>query len=245
VSRLDSGSYAAFWAISDATGIRPEYLIPVLGFESGLDPSVANGAGAPYYGIGQNYGPSLPTDPDTYLTWPASQQLTEVVQPYFEGQVRTYGPMASGIRVYQAEFYPASLKTARGLDDVVVASPAAAYESNTVFDTQKKGYITPRDLGAAVKKSLARSDVVAAIAATYALRPWEWQRDSVYGDDFGLFATLPGWAQVGIGVGAAAGAFAAAWWGADYLGKHPRALERLSPKNLLATLDRGLSSVGL
>jgi hypothetical protein len=245
MSRLDSGAYAAFWAIADATGIRPEYLIPVLGFESGLDPSVPNGAGAPYYGIGQNYGPSLPTDPQTYLTWPASRQLSEVVLPYFAGQVRSYGPMASGIRVYQAEFYPASLKTARGLDDVVVRAPSAAYESNTVFDTESKGYITPRDLGAAVRKSLGRSDVRAAIDATYALRPWEWRRDSVYGDDFGMLSTLPVWAQVGLGATAVAGAFVAAWWTTSYLEKHPRALDRFAPKNLLSTFDRGLSSVGL
>ncbi len=183
---LDAGAYQAFWGLYDASGVRPEYLIPVLAFESGLNPAASNGAGAPYYGLGQNYGPSLPVDPATYITWSASQQITQVITPYFQSIVSKYGGLHSGIRVYQAEFYPASLVYARGLGSKIVSAPSSAYTDNAAaFDKAGKGYITPGDLAVAVKKMIAQPYVRDAIARTYALRPWEIEQDPVYGTDFG------------------------------------------------------------
>lgn len=183
---LDAGAYQAFWSLYDATGVRPEYLIPVLAFESGLNPALPNSAGAPYYGLGQNYGPSLPVDPATYLTWSASQQLTQVITPYFASIVGKYGALRSGIRVYQAEFYPASLAYARGLSSKIVSAPSSAYSANAAaFDPAGKGYITPADLGTAIQKMIGQSYVLDAIARAYALRPWEIEQNPVYGTDFG------------------------------------------------------------
>jgi hypothetical protein len=177
----------ALWAIADATGARPEYLLPVLANESGLDPSIQNRQGAPYYGIAQNGTAAIAAvgaTPDEYLTWSASKQLAMVVLPYFQTYARKYGQFGSGIRVYQAEYYPASLGYARGLDDIIVAAPSQAYNDNSQFDVAHKGYITPRDLGATIATQAAKTYVQNAIAQTYALRPGESPKNSVYGTDF-------------------------------------------------------------
>ncbi len=189
VSLDQPASSEAFWSLYDATGIRPEYLIPVLSFESGLNPSVRNHAGAPYYGIGQNSEAAISSagaaSVDEYLTWPASRQIHCVVKPYFQGEVRTFGPLKSGIKVYQAEFYPVSLRTSPQLDDVIVKSPQAAYTANKVFDQGNKGYITPRDLGHAISSQLNKANVQAAIAEAYNVRPnMAPPLDSIYGEDF-------------------------------------------------------------
>lgn len=202
----------AFWAIYDSTGIRPEWLIPGLAIESGLNPSLPNAAGYPYYGINQisgNYLAARSIDPQDYLTWTASQQLNTIVKPYMEGQVESFGPLDSGIRVYQANFYPASLRYAPGLDDVIVAAPHAAYEANRYLDTSGKGSITPRDLGVRLSQQVAKSFVQRAIADTYALRPGETPTDPVFG------ASLLGGASlktVGIAAAILGVAGAAAWW---------------------------------
>lgn len=168
-------SSSAFWAIYNATGIRPEFLIPVLSFESGLEPSIPNQAGAPYYGIGQNAGSFITQvtglSPTDYLTKPASYQLQNVVLPYFHAIVSKYGSLPSGVKVYQAEFMPASLQYAPGLDDVITKAPAIEYTDNVGFDRQRKGYITPRDLAAAVASQVSKPAVQQAIAAAYALAP--------------------------------------------------------------------------
>ena len=177
----------ALWAISDATGARPEYLLPVLANESGLDPSVANHAGAPYYGIGQNGTDAIAaagTDPQTYLTWSASEQLSKVVGPYFQGIANRYGDFGSGLRVYQAEFLPGTLASVNSLSGVIASAPDATYEANKGFDTDNKGFITLGDLGAAVAHQAAQPYVQSAINAVYALRPFAIRHDSVYGTDF-------------------------------------------------------------
>src|SRR5882672_2473418 len=195
------GSTTALWNIYDATGVRPEWLLPVLSYESSLNPAVQNAAGAPYYGIGQNIESYARTDPGTYMTWPASLQLQNVVLDYFKAVVAKYGKLKSGIQVYQAEFYPASLLTARGLDDVIVSAPSAAYEANRGFDKTGKGSITPRDLGDAVASQAVHPAVQAAIAEAYAKRPWLFQTDPVYGG----MTRKQAWTAVAVvaGVGAA------------------------------------------
>jgi hypothetical protein len=203
----------ALWQIYDETGIRPEFLIGVLAYESGLNPSLPNQAGAPFYGIGQNsagFIAQLGIDPGDYLTWPASQQLSTVVRPYFRSQVATFGPLTSGIRVYQAEFYPASLKYATGLDDIIVSASSAsgqdraAYAANAGFDKNGKGYISPRDLGAAIASQVSKPYVQKAIADTYALRPGETPEDPVFGSGGDVTRALA-W---GVGIVAVTGALA-------------------------------------
>jgi hypothetical protein len=189
---LDAAAYAVLWQISDATGVRPEWLLPVLYSESGLDPSRANDAGAPYYGLNQIYGGTLQgrgIDPQTYLTWPASQQLTQIVWPYIAGQVAHYGPLHSATRVYQANFLPGTLSTATTLNSVIASrtnDPNHFYSSNSGLDFAHDGTITVADLAHFVDRSANSSAVQSAIAKTYSLRPGESPHNIVYGDDFGL-----------------------------------------------------------
>lgn len=181
-------SAQALWAIYDATGIRPEALLVVLANESSLNPTAANGQGAPYIGIGQNNTDFVyqqtKMDQTTYLQQSASFQLSQVVLPYFKGVVAQYGKLDSGVRVYQAEFYPASLRYATGLQDVIVRAPDPAYEANKGFDKAGKGYITPQDLADVIAVQAAKPAVKSAIAAVYAQRPWMFPEDPVYGSTF-------------------------------------------------------------
>lgn len=183
---LDQASYPALWQIADATGIRPEWLLPTLQLESGLNPGVANQAGFPYYGISQINGDFLAAigvTPDDYLTWPASQQLQRVVLPYMQSAVNRYGPLRSATRVYQANFLPGTLATATSLGSVLAARGSAVYDANIGLDSNRDGVITVQDLADEMAKQLPA--VQGAIANAYAVRPGEFPRDAVYGDDFG------------------------------------------------------------
>lgn len=192
---LDAASYPMLWQIYDATGVRPEWLLPVLYNESGLDPSVANGHGYPYYGLNQISGSWLTQHaiaPADYLAWPASEQLQNVVKAYMAQQIAHYGPLRSGTKVALANFYPAALKTASSLAANVVCRPARpcttpdsdAYCANQALDADRSGCITVSDLAAWVRRAAMTSTVRSAIAAAYALRPGEVQSDPTLGYDF-------------------------------------------------------------
>jgi hypothetical protein len=187
---LDAASGAASWTIFDATGVRPEYLWCVLWSESNLDPSRPNAAGQPYYGINQVSGAylaKLGIDVADYLTWSASRQLTTVVLPYLRGVVGWTGETpGSATRLYQANFYPASLKTARDLGSVIVWRGSAAYAANAGLDpAPKKGAITVADLARAMTRASNAPSVLAATAASYLARPSESPpEEPVYGTDF-------------------------------------------------------------
>jgi hypothetical protein len=220
---LDSASWAALWQIASETGVAPEYLLPVLYHESGFNPSVANSQGAPYYGINQASADLIAqyanTDPDTYMTWPASRQLSTVVRGYIKGLVSTYGPIRSATRLEQANFLPATLNSARNLDDVITRSPSAFYTSNSSLDADNKGFISVRDIARAIMKAAQTPAVQNAIATAYAARGGGYTpappagsgvsgvgvgdlfstdaadaqdvEHIVYGDDYGFFATHP------------------------------------------------------
>lgn len=186
----------ALWALADAGGPRPEYILPVLYNESGFNPAATNGAGAPYSGISQNdngyitqmTGVTLAT----YLTWPASQQIVKVTTPYFLSKVQVYGPLNSGVKTYQAEYLPATLATAKRLGSVIASSsndPNGYYASNTVLDANHDGKITLQDLADVLTKQANTSAVRSAIKSTYALRPFAIERNPVYGTDFSLRLT--------------------------------------------------------
>jgi len=186
---LDAASYPALWAIYAKTGIRPEYLLPVLQAESGLNPATPNLAGEPFYGINQAstilISQFAGVTPAVYLTWPASQQLSTVVAGYLGGLVAQYGALNSGTRVYQANFLPATLPAATQLTDIVTAAPSPYYTHNAGLDPQGKGAITLQDLANFVTKALPGAQ--AAIANAYAVAPVGVgpQQDPIYGTDFG------------------------------------------------------------
>ena len=197
---LDAASYAALWQLYDATGVRPEWLLPVLYTESGLNPAIPNQAGYAYYGINQISGTWLAARGIAvadYLTWPASEQIARVVAPYVAEQIGSFGALQSGARVYLANFYPAALATAHTLTAQIVCAPAggcppagtktaSAYCANAGLDADRSGCITLGDLAAFMGKAAKASSVRAAIAACYALRPWEGpESDPALGYDFG------------------------------------------------------------
>lgn len=195
---VDAGFSAALWSLYNKTGIRPEWIVPVLASESGLNPAISNLQGYPYGGINQiaySYLQARGIDPTTYLTWSASQQLNGVVTGYMQAQVAAFGPLRSGTRVYQSNFLPITLKTATSLDSVLAVKPAGGcgtgrtsniYCANPGLDYTKKGTITVGDLAHFVGKQAALPYVKAVIANAYAAAPAGVgpETDPVYGLDF-------------------------------------------------------------
>ena len=186
----------ALWALYDATGIRPEYLLPVLYSESGFRPDVVNSLG--YTGLNQASGQMLAsygTSSADYSTWPASQQISNVIQPEYNAIQNQLGPIRSATRAYQANFLPATLPLVTTLDGVLAHQgntnewgAGDVYDNNRGFDTAGKGTITLQDLANSVSKSAQSSAVQSALQQTYALRPNETMQDPVYGTDFGAGA---------------------------------------------------------
>jgi hypothetical protein len=193
---LDDAAYQEFWTIFDQTkSVRPEYLLPVLQIESGLDPSVQNRQGYDYWGLNQIAGTELARrgiDRHDYVTWPASRQLREIVLPYLLGQEKAFGPLRSGTRVYQANFYPKSLKTAKDMASVILTAPPRpcvphdtnAYCANKGLDVGQKGTITVGDIGTFIGHAMGYKPVQDALARIYALRPTEERHDPVTGEDY-------------------------------------------------------------
>ena len=194
-------SGSSLWALYDAGGPRPEYVLPVLYSESGFNPSVVNSLG--YSGVNQASAAMLDSfgiDQASYVTWPASQQISSVVAPMYRGIVARYGAINSGTRAYQGNFLPATLATAKSLSSVLATQGDAVYNANSGFDWQQTGDITVGDLAHAIAKSAASSAVQSAIAQTYDLRPGESPRDPVYGTDFPLANVNP-WLVAGVLLG--------------------------------------------
>ena len=187
---LDAGAYAALGRLYDASKVRPEFVIPVLASESGLDPSRANAGGYPYYGINQASGTYLEArgiDPQDYLSWPASQQIDQVVTPMMRANVGYLGRAPrSATLTYQLNFLPGSVKTAKALCSVIAWRGTAVYNANPGLDWLRLGAIRVDDLAHFMARALAGAGVKAAIKATYAARP-DLGRPSlspVYGTDF-------------------------------------------------------------
>ena len=185
----------ALWLISDQLGLRPEYLLPVAYHESAFNPAVQNSQGAGYFGITQNSAADIQSyagvSTSTYQTWAASQQLQTVTLGYFKAIIAQYGPLRSGTKCYQAEYLPATLKTATSLSSVIASKandPNGFYAQNTSLDADNSGSITLSDLAAVVTSAAQNATCASAINQTYALRPWEWpfKRDPANGDDFGI-----------------------------------------------------------
>jgi hypothetical protein len=205
---LDDDALQALWSIFDASGIRPEYLIPVLYFESAgtFDPSISNRAGAPFYGLAQTSAPKLAefgTTPAAFLAMSQGAQIRLAVAPYFAQVVKSYGPIRSATRAYQANFEPATLAHVRGLGQIVDHAGTRSYAANaSALDVYKHNAITLGDLALVMSHAAAAQSVRAATARAYALRPADAPaRPAVYGEDFvsagatlGALALALGWA---------------------------------------------------
>jgi len=234
-------AYTALWQITADTGIKPEWLLPVLWLESQFNPAVPNSAGQPFYGINQASTALIQqyadTDPQTYLTWPASQQLSTVVDGYLKSLVHSYGPLRSATRVYQSNFLPATLATAKNLTDVIASAandPYNFYKYNSGLDVNHDGQITVADIAAKMKQAASTPQVQQAIVAAYAAKdsstgvglPFSTAPTDinhiVYGDDYSTLQQYPVAtaiavgaivvaAGVGVGYGIESGAFRRAY----------------------------------
>jgi hypothetical protein len=205
----------ALWSLSDATGLRPEYVLPVLYNESGFNPAITNSIGC--VGINQACPNAMPV-PAGYASWAASQQMTGLVTPMYKAIIAKYGAIRSATRAYQANFLPATLPTARNLSSPLAIrgsgaliapglSNAVVYAANASLDANKDGVITVADLAAKMSAVVKTPAVQAAIAQTYALRPGSSPMNAVYGQDFPWETlNLTDIALVGVGVTAVAAA---------------------------------------
>jgi len=180
---------SALWRVSDQTGIRPEWQLPVISLETAktFDPAIENPGGC--VGLNQfcpsaysNYV-SVPTS--EYRTWPASRQLSGPILNYWEDAVRAYGPIQSAAKLMVSQLGHAFLPQAQTLDSVILASPNNEYASNVNLDPARKGYVTVRDLANALAHHARTPAVRDAIARAYAMRPGERPYDPAYGLDFG------------------------------------------------------------
>jgi hypothetical protein len=195
---LDDASYPALWALYAAGGPRPEYVLPVLWSESQFNPSVINSIGCT--GINQlcrNWLSAIGMTSQDYAALPASEQIKVGVTPYMLDLVKRYGPLRSGTRVYQGNYLPSTLATARHLTDVIASNPSARYTQNRGFDTRGKGYITVQDLANAISRAAATQQVKDAIAAAYRIdagvNPNGGPHDPTYGEDFGFYEKNRPW----------------------------------------------------
>jgi hypothetical protein len=188
VAALNDDAIQALWSLYDASGIRPEYMMPVLYLESGFDPSIQNRAGAPYYGIAQtndNHIFALGYTVAQFLGMSQGQQIRIAVTPYFTRTVKQYGPIRSATRAYQANFLPATLATSRALSSIVQPTGTLFYTSNAAaLDPMKHHAITVSDLAMVMSRSRAAREVDSAIARAYVLRPTEKPVEAIYGLDF-------------------------------------------------------------
>jgi len=190
--RLPDDALSAVWTIYDATGIRPEYLLPVLWQESGFNPGLQNLAGAPYYGIAQTGGGyivlDLHTTPEAFLASGAAAQLTSAVLPHMRAIVHRYGRVRSATRAYQANFLPDTLRTATALGQIVAPysiNPKSWYQSNRPIDHLGHRAITVADLAWWMARASRSGEVRDAVARAYEMRPEEGPpHEAVYGEDF-------------------------------------------------------------
>jgi hypothetical protein len=171
---VDADFPAALWRGYDKHGIRPEYQVACLNGESGINPAALNSIGCA--GINQ-ICPNVWPIPAGYSSWTASQQLDKIVTPMWTNWVSQYGPIDSGTRLEQCNFYPASMAYAKEIDDVIVAANSssagarAAYAANRgTFDALNTGAITPRGIAAFLRYRWTPG-CATIVANAYALRP--------------------------------------------------------------------------
>jgi hypothetical protein len=201
---VDAGFPAALWNLYDKTGIRPEWVVPVLYAESGLNPASVNSLGC--VGINQAC-PNAMAIPAGYTGWTASQQMNGLVTPMFQTIQTLYDPIRSGTRCWQANILPATLPStthpstkrvlpaAPYLSSIIATKtspcPAAPqggnyYCANRGLDYTNKGTITVSDLAHFISLKATVPYVKSVIASAYAVAPPGAgpETDPTYGTDF-------------------------------------------------------------
>lgn len=148
----------------------PEWLLIMMQSESGIKPSVPNGAGAPFYGLIQQGKPTFtPLTPEQFMALSAVDQL-KYVERYYNGQ--PVSKLLSPGNLYQLNFVPASTARGFGPDTIIAAKGGtgyggaenAFYTSNSLLDTDGDGAITVKDLDARMAKLAQNGRVKEAIS---------------------------------------------------------------------------------
>jgi hypothetical protein len=206
---LDEAFFPALWALALETGTRPETLLSVWNYESGLDPAAANPSGC--VGLNQSCpkpnGPGFPNDDAAaYRAAPASEQLAWI-RPQVLAQIQLNGgkPFASAARAYQANFLPESLAHAQAPYAVICAAVGpypSAYKQNAQLDVSRDGAITLADLGHVMASHAKDPALVDAIARTWSVRPdgAPWQSAALYPYELGPAVRPGGRGGVAIGL---------------------------------------------
>lgn len=182
----------ALWLVSDETGIRPEWQLPVLSLETGgtFDPSIVNSIGC--VGINQFCPSSYPryvhVPVREYRSWSASMQLSGPVLNFWRNAVAAYGPIRSATKLMLAQFGVPTIS--KPLTGIVFSAPSREYQANCPtcpcgLDPACKGYITVQDVANTLSRQARTAKVREAIAKAYTMRPEERPFDPVYGLDFG------------------------------------------------------------
>jgi len=138
---------AALLETATALGVPVDALATVIELESGWNPSAKNPFGA--FGLIQlTKGAALPgfPDPSAVLGLGPVEQLAQVVIPYYQRQKGAAGSDPG--RLYMLNFLPAFAQRPESFVLASATDPATRkiYESNKVFDRQKRGSFTVGDV---------------------------------------------------------------------------------------------------
>jgi hypothetical protein len=178
----------ALWTVSDTLGIRPEWQLPVLALETGgtFDPAITNAGGC--VGLNQfcpgTYPNYVHVPVSEYKQWLASQQLSGPILRYWQDAQR-FGPIRSATRLMLAQLGPGLLEQTAQSSGVVFRAPSREYRANaSVFDTDRKGFISVEDIANAMARASKLGAVQDALHRAYAMRPGERPTDPVLGEDF-------------------------------------------------------------
>jgi hypothetical protein len=127
---LDAAFYPALVQAGNTLGVPAGWLLNVFYLESRLNPQIGNQYG--YVGLNQLASSQLKqtfgVNPSDYLAWPASQQLTQVILPWYQNTIKVFGrgtPRSPGV-LYALNLFPNSVKTRGDSEDTVLISSRAS-----------------------------------------------------------------------------------------------------------------------
>lgn len=146
---LDAPFYPALAAYAKGLGIDPEWFLRVFYLESALNPASTNGRFRGLNALDKDEIARRGVDPDAYLGWTASAQLTKIAGPWYADTIRGYlGRVPRTIGgLYALNLAPGIVKQKGDASDVVLyASPDNRYVQNKGLDVDGDGRITIADL---------------------------------------------------------------------------------------------------
>lgn len=146
-------------AMAQRLGVRPEYLIAAMGFETGgtFSPSIRNAAGSGATGLIQfmpDTAEGLGTSTGALSRMSATQQLRYVEQ--YMGRYR--GQLNSLEDVYMSILYPAAI--GRGPEHTLFRQGTTAYRQNQGLDVNRDGRVTVGEATEKVRAYMPNAEVL-------------------------------------------------------------------------------------